>query len=216
VHPTYGMTETASQIATATPEQAFAHPETVGQPLVTTTVRVVDADGSLLNPGETGEIVVDGPTVTPGYLDGTEVDDDGDGTTGPFSKLGFHTGDVGYRDEDGRLYVTGRLDETIVTGGENVQPARVERALESLDAVAAAAVVGVPDDEWGERVTALVVPTGERSHGELDPNELRAATHESLAAHERPKTVVVADSLPRTSSGTVDHDAVRERVTDSD
>jgi O-succinylbenzoic acid--CoA ligase len=137
VHATYGMTETASQIATATPAQAYDDPETVGQPLVNTTVRVLDDAGDRVPPGETGELVVDGPTVTPGYLG---VANEAAGRE-RFDDAGFHTGDLGYRDDDGFVYVTGRLDEVIVTGGENVAPATVEAALESVDDVEAAAVV---------------------------------------------------------------------------
>jgi len=207
-YPTYGMTETASQIATATPEQAF----------VNTTVHVVDADGDTVPPGEAGELVVSGPTVTPGYLDvvgGTaEGRDDADSPGRErFTERGFRTGDRGYRDDDGKVYVTGRVDDMIVTGGENVQPARVVDALRALDDVADAAVVGLPDPEWGERVAALVVPAGEE--GEIErstPEAIRDAVRDRLAAHEVPKTIEFGAAIPRTASGTVDRDAVRERL----
>ncbi|MFC6953424.1 class I adenylate-forming enzyme family protein [Halorubellus litoreus] len=222
VYPTYGMTETASQIATATPGQAFADPETVGQPLVNTTVAVVDADDETVPPGEVGELVVSGPTVTPGYLDAHD-DADESATTGSgagerdvagrFGERGFHTGDRGYRDVDGKVYVTGRVDDMIVTGGENVQPAVVEDALRALDSVADAAVVGLPDPEWGERVVALVVRS-EADVGPSTPDAVRDALRDTLAAHELPKTVAFADAIPRTASGTVDRPAVRERLAD--
>ena len=223
VYPTYGMTETASQIATATPEQAFADPETVGQPLVNTTVAVVDADDEPVPPGEVGELVVSGPTVTPGYLD---PDDDEHATTaadaaendvaGRFGERGFHTDDRGYRDADGKVYVTGRVDDMLVTGGENVQPAVVEEALRALAGVADAAVVGLADPEWGERVAALVVrdadAAGPGATDGLDADAVRDAVRGRLAAHEVPKTVAFADAIPRTASGTVDRPAVRERL----
>jgi O-succinylbenzoic acid--CoA ligase len=198
VHPTYGTTETASQIATATPRQAFAHEGTVGQPLVTTDVTVVDEDGEPLPPGETGELVVDGPTVTPGYLDG-------DRTAAAFGPRGLHTGDVGYRDDDGRLWVVGRLDDVVVTGGENVHPAEVADVLRTHPAVEDVAVVGLPDEEWGERLAALVV-------GDVDHDELAAHCRDRLAAFKVPKTWASAEALPRTASGTVDRVAVRERL----
>ncbi|WP_435363622.1 o-succinylbenzoate--CoA ligase [Haloarchaeobius sp. DYHT-AS-18] len=199
VYPTYGMTEAASQIATATPEQAREHPGTVGQPLVTTTVRVLDDAGDSVMTGEVGEIVVDGPTVTPGYLDDEQ-------TETAFSQHGFHTGDVGYQDDAGRLWVTGRVDDRIVTGGENVDPSVVAEAIRSHPGVSAVAVVGLPDEEWGERVAALVVTgAAETVTGE----DIEAHCKGRLAPHEVPKTVGFADELPRTASGTVDRDAVR-------
>jgi O-succinylbenzoic acid--CoA ligase len=203
VYPTYGATETASQVATATPADVRAHPETVGRPLRRTDVSVLDADGSAASTGERGEVVVSGPTVTPGYLDS-------DQTAAAFDDAGFHTGDVGYRDEAGRLWVVGRLDDRIVTGGENVHPADVADALTALPGVADAAVVGLPDEEWGERVATLVVPVDR-----TDPptaEALRSALRGEIADFAVPKTVAVADELPRTASGTVDRAAVRERL----
>jgi O-succinylbenzoic acid--CoA ligase len=207
VYPTYGATETASQVATATPTEAFAHEGTVGRPLLFTDLDVVDGTGAPCPPGEVGEIVVSGPTVTPGYLDGAA-------TERAFDDRGrFHTRDRGYRDADGRLWVTGRLDDRIVTGGEVVQAEAVEAVLRSIDGVEAAAVVGVPDPEWGERVGALVVPADPDGGVSLDV--IHEACRERLADYERPKTIALVDALPRTPSGTVDRDAVRQRLQDA-
>ncbi|OLZ41127.1 2-succinylbenzoate-CoA ligase [Natrinema saccharevitans] len=203
-HPTYGMTETASQIATATPAETAAHEGTVGRPLAGTDVTVVDEDGTVLGPSEQGELVVSGPTVTPGYLDADE-------TAAAFGDHGLHTGDVGYRDEDGRLWVLNRRSDRIVTGGENVDPGEVVAALRTHPAVDDAAVVGLSDPEWGERVAALVVPES-GTPGSLEPASLLAHCDERLAGFKRPKTIGVADALPRTASGTVDREAVRERL----
>ncbi len=197
VCPTYGMTETASQIATALPEAAGAHRDTVGQPLVNTTVTVL-ADGEPAGPGERGELVVSGPTVTPGYLDDAA-------TEAAFGDFGFHTGDRGYRDADGRLWVVGRVDDRISTGGENVEAAAVAATIRDCPGVEDAAVVGLPDEEWGQRVAALVV-------GDVSEDAVLAHSRAELAAYEVPKTVRVVDSLPRTPSGTVDRDAVRRRL----
>ncbi|MFC7019075.1 MULTISPECIES: class I adenylate-forming enzyme family protein [Haloarcula] len=195
VCPTYGMTETSSQIATARPETAAAYPGTVGQPLLCTEVRVV-ADGSPVGPGERGELVVSGPTVTPGYLDDAR-------TEAAFGPHGFHTGDRGYRDDDGRLWVVGRVDDRIVTGGENVDAGDVAAAIREHQAVSEAAVVGLPDPEWGQRVAALVV-------GDVDEATVLAHCRDRLASYEVPKTIRVIESLPRTPSGTVDRGAVRD------
>jgi len=198
VCPTYGMTEAASQIATARPETAFAHEGTVGQPLIGTELTVVGEDGDPLPPGEPGELVVRGPTVTPGYLDA-------DATADAFGPHGLHTGDAGYRDADGRVWVLNRRSDRIVTGGENVHPGEVRDVLRAHPNVADAAVLGIPDEEWGERVAALVVPDGD-----LAPESVRAACEGTLAGFKHPRTVALVDALPRTASGTVDREAARD------
>ncbi len=200
VHPTYGTTETASQVATARPAEAFEHRGTVGRPLPGVEVAVVGAEAGPLPPGEAGELVVDGPTVARGYYG------DAASTAAAFTDRGFRTGDRGRLDEAGRLWVAGRADAAIVTGGETVQPDDVEAALRAHPAVDAAAVVGVDDAEWGEVVAALVTGRG------LDGNALREHCRERLEPHAVPKLVVPVDELPRTASGTVDRPAVRERL----
>jgi O-succinylbenzoic acid--CoA ligase len=210
VYPTYGTTETASQVATATPTAAVDYPGTVGRPLSVTDVSVLDGEDTPVDAGQRGELVVDGPTVTPGYLDAGRTD-------AAFGPAGFHTGDLGYRDDAGRLWVTGRLDDRIVTGGENVHPDRVAEALRAHEAVDDAAVVGLPDEEWGERVGALVVPTSGAGGGRSSTRvALDEHARDRLADYAVPKTVAFADSLPRTASGTVDRDAVRDRLRESD
>ncbi|MDQ2048910.1 class I adenylate-forming enzyme family protein [Natronolimnohabitans sp. A-GB9] len=202
VYPTYGMTETASQIATATPAETASHEGTVGRPLVATDVTVVDEDGDPLPAGETGEFVVSGPTVTPGYCSAAA-------TESAFDEHGLQTGDIGYRDDDGRLWVLNRRSDRIVTGGENVDPGAVLAALRAHPDVEDGAVVGLEDPEWGERVAALVVPTDDV---DIDLGSLLAHCEDRLAGFKRPKTIGVADSLPRTASGTVDREAIRERL----
>ena len=202
VHPTYGMTETASQAATATPNEAFDDIGTVGRPLFWTSISIRDDDDAPLGPGEIGEIVVDGPTVSPGYYGDPEA------TAAAFGPHGLRTGDVGYRDEDGHLFLVGRVDDRIITGGENVYPREVADVLRSHPMVADAAVVGVPDDEWGQLVGALVVPVEE----DLTVDELDSHCRERLAGFKLPRVVSFADELPRTESGTVRRDAVRDRL----
>ena len=206
VHPTYGMTETASQIATATPADVRDYEGTVGQPLVNTDVTVVDEDGDPVPPGEPGELVVSGPTVTPGYLDPERTD-------AAFGERGLHTGDVGYRDEDGRLRILNRRSDRIVSGGENVDPGEVVAVLREHSGIEDAAVVGLEDPEWSERVAALVVPAdGNGTVGEVDIDALLEHCDERLAGFKRPKTIGFVDALPRTASGTVDREAVCERL----
>lgn len=200
VAPTYGMTETASQVATARPDEVAATPDAVGHPLMFAELAVVDPDGTPCETGEMGELVVRGAMVTPGYLDA-------DRTEASFCVHGLRTGDRGYRDDAGRVYVEGRIDDTIVTGGENVDPAEVAATLESHPAVAACAVVGLSDDEWGERVAALVV-----SDGDVAAEDLRQHCRDRLAPFKHPRTIAFADALPRTPSGTVDRTAVSRRL----
>lgn len=203
VCPTYGMTETASQVATARPDEAQATPGTVGNPLIGTEVSIVGPDGGTCETGKKGELVVSGPTVTHGYYGDAEA------TADAFGQQGFHTGDVGYRDEHGRVWVLNRLDDRIVTGGENVDPGEVVAAIREHPAVEAAAVVDVPDEQWGERVAALVV-----SDEEVPVADLLDHCRDRLAGYKVPRTLRFAEELPRTASDTVDRAAVREHLRD--
>lgn len=197
--PTYGTTETASQIATARPSAAAASPHSVGSPILPADVTIVDPDdGAPLGPGDVGEVVVDGPVVTPGYIDATT----------PVGEFGLHTGDLASRDESGQLEIHGRLDDAIQTGGETVHPARVVEALRSLPEIRDAAVIGVADSEWGERVVALVEAGADHT---VDTEAVRSSLETELAPHELPRTVVAVESLPRTASGTIDRAAARGR-----
>jgi o-succinylbenzoate---CoA ligase len=175
VSQTYGLTESCSQ-ATTTPLAAIDDSETgwAGTPLFCTRLSV----------GGDAEIMVGGPTVARGSLD-----EDG----------WLHTGDVGCLDESGRLRVTGRMSDTIVSGGENVAPTEVEAVLESHPDVLEAAVFGRLDPQWGEAVTAIVVG---REGVELAEEPLRAHCAASLAPYKVPKQIVLAvEPLPRTRSG---------------
>ncbi|MDL5361121.1 class I adenylate-forming enzyme family protein [Halalkalicoccus sp. NIPERK01] len=198
IHPTYGMTETASQVATARPTEAFANPKRAGRPLAFTRVRALDGNEPLPT-SEPGELVVSGPAVMTGYYDDPEANER------VFGPHGFRTGDLGVVEEDGSIRVLGRVDDAVITGGENVHPAEVARVLRSHPRVAECAVVGLPDPEWGERVCALVV-------GEASEGEIRGFLEGRLAGYKRPKTIAFSDSLPRTASGTVDRGAVRETL----
>ncbi|MFB6243558.1 MAG: o-succinylbenzoate--CoA ligase, partial [Halobaculum sp.] len=202
VHPTYGMTEAASAITVASPTEAFENLGTVGRQLLWTELTVRGEDGERLQPGEVGELVVDGPSVTPGYYDAPEA------TEAAFGPHGFRTGDVGYRTEDGYVYVLNRKDDRIVTGGENVDPGEVVATLRDHPHVEDAAVVGVPDEEWGERVASLVV----RDDDSMTPADLEAFCRERLADFKIPKTIRFTDALPRTDSGSVRRPDVRERI----
>ncbi|HYC82391.1 MAG TPA: o-succinylbenzoate--CoA ligase [Solirubrobacterales bacterium] len=177
---TYGLTETCSQVTTLAPADAKRKLGSAGRPLLTTHLRIRD-----------GEILVQGPTVAPGRADETGW---------------LHTGDLGRIDEEGFLYVEDRIDDLIVSGGENVVPAEVEEVLLRHPAVADAAVVGREDPEWQQAVTAVVVLEG---GVEATPDELRRHCAEHLAGFKVPRRVELAAALPRTPSGKLMRRALR-------
>jgi len=199
VCPTFGTTETTSQVATLRATEAADRPDSVGRPLLGTDVTVLGDDGEVLPRGETGELVVSGPTVTPGYLSADANDE-------RFCEHGLRTGDFGHVDSAGFLHVDGRRADQVVTGGENVHPGEVAEVLRDHPGVADAVVVGLPDEEWGERVAALVVTEAGET---VTADALRAFCEERLAGYKHPRTLGFAESLPRTASGTVDREGVR-------
>ncbi|MBS3761257.1 class I adenylate-forming enzyme family protein [Halodesulfurarchaeum sp.] len=202
LYTSYGMTETASGIATATPAELQTRPGTVGRPVQAATVSIQDDTDKTVPPGEIGEITVSGPIVSPGGVDGTERDPDDH----------LRTGDRGFLTERGLLVVTGRIDDLIVTGGENVSPREVAAAIRGTHPVSAVSVLGLPDDEWGERVAAAVVVDETEASSERMAKTIRERLRGQLADYKLPKTVSILDSLPRTASGTVDRAALRERL----
>ncbi len=203
VATTYGLTEAASQVATALPETVATKPGTVGKPLLFTTVRIIDEGGDTLPAGEIGEVVVRGPGIMPGYLD------DPAATATAIRGGELHTGDMGYLDADGDLWIVQRRSELIVSGGENVYPAEVEQVLDSHPAVARSCVVGIDDLEWGQRVAALVELATEK---EVDVSTLLDFAAERLAGYKRPRRLFFAAELPLTASGKIARQTVREWV----
>jgi acyl-CoA synthetase (AMP-forming)/AMP-acid ligase II len=163
-------------------------------------VAVMDDDGRLLGPAERGELVARGRLVTPGYLNRPDA-------TAEVRGGGWHhTGDVGYVDEDGYVYIVDRKKDMIITGGFNVYPAEVEAAIMAMDGVQECAVIGVPDDVWGEAVTAVVVLANGNS---LNGDTIIEASKRALGSVKAPKHVYLADSLPRTPVGKIDKRAIR-------
>ncbi len=200
VAPTYGLTEAASQVTTLVPGGARRWPGSSGQPLLGVSI-AIDAGGRAAATDEVGEILVAGPTVSPGYLNRP-----------PEPRPGgwLRTGDLGALDADGRLRVADRRDDLVVSGGENVYPAEVEAALAAHHAVAECAVVGLADERWGQAVAAAVVT----SSGEpLDVAGLEAFLRERLAGYKLPRRFELWEGpLPRTASGKLLRRVVRERL----
>ena len=187
---TYGMTEACSQVTTAPPALVRAKPGAAGAPLDGVEVRIA---------GD-GEIEVRGDMVARAYHRGGPI-------AGPH---GWHrTGDLGRLDHDGHLWVTGRKVRRIVSGGVNVHPAEIERVLAAHPAVAEAAVVGLPDPEWGERVTAAIVPAVAR---ELRVQAIHRHCRELLGPAARPRALVVLAELPRNPNGKIDRARLAARL----
>jgi fatty-acyl-CoA synthase len=186
----YGSTEVA-WATIATPEELRAAPGTAGTPPRGTMVRIVDHDGRDVPPGKTGRVFVGNEMNFEGYTGG-----------GSKEELGglLSSGDVGHFDEAGRLFIDGRDDEMIVSGGENVFPREVEDLLARHDAIAEVAVIGVADDEFGQRLKAFVVA---REGVELSEEDVKSHVKSHLARFKVPRDVEFLDSLPRNATGKV-------------
>ena len=201
VAATYGLTEAASQVATALPVDARRKPGSVGRPLMFTEVRIINADGGVSGQGQVGEIVVRGPQVMAGYYGNP-------GATRSALRNGWlHTGDMGYLDADSDLFVVQRRADMIVSGGENIYPAEVEAVLRGHPAVADACVVGLPDAEWGQRCAAAVqLRAGET----LSRESLLAYSRKRLAGYKQPAAehIRFVDALPKTALGKIARRAV--------
>lgn len=197
---TYGLTETASQVATLGPDESARKPGSAGLPLAPMRLRI-DAGGRDAAPNEIGEILVAGPTVMRGYAGRP------DETARALRDGWLYTGDLGYLDPDGHLYVVDRRDDLIITGGENVYPAEVERVLRQHRAVADAGVIAVADQEWGQAVAAAVVL---RAGAEATAAEIQSFCASRLARYKTPRHVWFVETLPRSTSGKLLRRALRE------
>ena len=191
----YGLTETASTTTfnvSATDRRAYS----VGKPIWGTQTEVWDTDGKPLPPGagNVGEVVTSGLHVMKGYLNKPED------TASVFTGNWFHTGDLGYFDEDGYLYIVGRSKELIIRGGYNVYPAEIEGVLHEHPAVAEAAVVGIPDDRLGEEVMAFLTL---RPGAVLTAREAITFCRERVAAYKYPRIVEIRDGLPKNALGKI-------------
>jgi fatty-acyl-CoA synthase len=190
VYNLYGSTEVA-YATIATPQELRAAPDCVGSPTLGTVVRILDDEGRPLPPGVTGRVFVGNPIPFEGYTGG-----------GGKEVIGglMSTGDVGHFDEAGRLYIDGRDDDMIVSGGENVFPAEVEELLNGHPEIAEAAAIGVPDEKFGQRLRAFVVHL---PGAELSEDHVRAYVRDNLARYKVPRDVVFVDELPRNPTGKV-------------
>ncbi|GGP18269.1 long-chain fatty acid--CoA ligase [Nonomuraea glycinis] len=199
----YGLTETSPGATFLEAGESVRKVGSAGVPVFFANVRVVRPDGTEAEAGEAGEVLIQGPNVTPGYWRNPEA------TAAALTEEGwFHSGDIATLDDEGHLYIVDRLKDMYISGGENVYPAEVEGVLFEHPAVAEAAVVGVPDEKWGEVGRAFVVP---RDGVALTPADLADFLRSRLAKYKIPVHVDIVDALPRTGSGKIHKPELRTR-----
>src|SRR5262245_10305791 len=198
----YGQTESTDGVTMARGRTVLDRPGTVGRTNPYVAVAIARTDGGRAAPDEEGEIVIGGPTVMAGYHRDPEA------TAAAIRDGWLHTGDLGRRDAEGWFYVTGRLKDVIITGGENVSPAEVEEVLRAHPDVADVAVIGTPHPKWGEQVTAVVVP---RPGASIDRQRLTAFAGDRLAGFKKPRRIEVVASLPRNAANKVQTGVLRRK-----
>jgi long-chain acyl-CoA synthetase len=205
IYEAYGMTESASMV---TYNHYHRHVVgSVGTPVGTVELDIRDAEGDPKPAGEEGEICVRGRNIMKGYLSAPEE------TQAVFWGEWFRTGDVGVITGDGYLYIVDRIKDMIITGGENVYPREIEERLYAHPAVQECTVIGLPDREWGERVTALIIPKPGRS---LDTKELNRYLKTHLSPFKVPKEYRVVDDFPKSPAGKILKRALRSQILDSE
>src|SRR6201992_3651513 len=202
----FGQTEMSPCSTLFRPEHQLSHIGAVGTPITGVQVAIMDPQGNLLPPGERGEIVYRGPSTMQGYLDNAEA------TDAAFAYGWFHSGDVGRLGEDGVLWFADRYKDVIKTGGENVASIEVEKAVYAAEPGGGEARgVGPPHERWTEAITRGVVL---RDGATIDADELIGRVREHLAGFKTPKSVIVVDELPKTSTGKIQKNLVRQQHAD--
>jgi malonyl-CoA/methylmalonyl-CoA synthetase len=195
-----GMSETGMNFSN--PVKGVRKPGSIGLPLPALEVRIVDPETFQdVDPGQTGEILLKGPAVTPGYWQKSEE------TAKTFEKGWFRTGDLGRVDEEGYYYLTDRIKHIIISGGENISPKEIEGTINQIEGVVESSVVGIPDEKWGEKVVAAVVP---KSGASLKAEEVKAYCKDHLHDWKCPKDVVFLKELPKNTMGKVLKEEVKK------
>jgi acyl-CoA synthetase (AMP-forming)/AMP-acid ligase II len=195
----YGLTESGPNGSLLRPEEHLTKAGSIGKhPVVNMELRVVRPDGSDASPGEMGEIIMTGDSFMLGY------DNNPEATNETIREGWLFTGDIAYRDDDGYVFIVDRKKDVIISGGMNIYPREVEEVLAIHPAVLESAVVGVPHEEWGETVKAVIVPKGDVSEAEL-----REFVSDYLADYKRPRIYSFVQELPRNASGKILKQQVR-------
>lgn len=203
----YGLTESCSGDTLMEAGMEIAKIGSTGRAVPHVGIEIRDDAGRMLAPGESGEICLRGPKITKGYWRDPQK------TAASFLGGWFRTGDVGYLDQDGFLFLTDRKKDMIVSGGENVASSEVERVIYRLPQISEAAVVGLPDAQWGERVVAVVVL---KAGAQLTPEELQRHCRAHLAGFKVPRQLLTREGLPRNPSGKVLKRVLRDELAKQD
>ena len=202
----YGLTETASQVATALPAEVYQKPGSVGKALSHARIRVIDEHGEDCAPGRQGQLLVKGLSLMRGYCG------DPNASERALRDGWLHTGDIGAFDEDGDLIVLMRRHDLIISAGENVMPAEVEAVLRSSPAIKEALVFARPDERWGQAVSALIVP---QPPHKPTIAEIQAFARDHLAGYKLPRHIALVDALPRAASGKLQRRAASKAFDDA-
>ena len=202
IYRTYASTD-SGQMAISKPGDMASKPNAAGRPVWCVDLRIVDEDNRPVKVGEVGEIICQSPLATHGYYKNPEA------TNASFRDGWFYTGDLGYFDEEGYLFVAGRKKDMVKSGGISIYPLEIESVIYSHPAILEAAVIGVPDTQWGEAVKAVVVVKPESG---LGAEELLRFCKERLSAYKVPKSVEFRASLPHTEVGKVNKVKLKELI----
>jgi fatty-acyl-CoA synthase len=203
----YGMTETSPAVLTLDREDAARKAGSAGKPVLHTEVRIVRPDGTDVGVGELGELWVKGPNITPGYWNKP------DANVSSFTDGWLHTGDAARIDQEGFYYIVDRWKDMYISGGENVYPAEVENVLHQLTAIAEAAVIGIPSEQWGEVGMAIIAVKPGHSITEA---EIDAHCEANLARFKRPRAIKFVDALPRNATGKIHKPKLRKNFISPD
>ncbi|HEY6197134.1 MAG TPA: fatty acid--CoA ligase family protein, partial [Candidatus Binatia bacterium] len=200
IYRTYAATD-SGQMAISKPSDIATRPASAGRPVWCTELKIIDEAGQPMAVGEVGEILTKSPLATQGYYKNPAA------TEASFRGGWFHTGDLGYFDEDGYLYVVGRKKDMVKSGGISIYPLEIETVLYHHPDVLEAAVIGLPDPDWGEIVKAVIVP---RQGAAIRGDELIQFCKERLASYKVPKAVEIVDTLPHTELGKVAKERLKQ------
>ncbi|MFC5465818.1 o-succinylbenzoate--CoA ligase [Lederbergia graminis] len=204
VFQTYGMTESCSQIVTLAPEDSMEKLGSAGKPLFPAQIKIMN-NGEIAAPFEAGEIMLKGPNVTQGYFNLPDVNEKA------FQHGWFSSGDVGYIDDEGFLYVLDRRSDLIISGGENIYPAEIEATLMEYDGVLEAGVTGIEDSEWGQVPYAFIV-----ADKQVTSSELIQFCQERLASYKVPKKIIQVEELPRNGANKLQRRKLPQLLVDGD
>ncbi len=205
VSKSFGTTETSSFVSILTKENFYGKPDSAGKALPSNKIRIVDEANNILSEGVSGEIVIDGDSVALGYLNNKTE------TEKKFRGNAFYTGDYGYLDRDGYLYIEARRSDLIVSGGENINPNEVEKIISTHPDIKEAFIFGKEDEEWGYIICAALVL---KDRKQLTLEELKLFIRHKLPSYKHPKKIYLLDNFPKTEMGKIQKEKLKEKISE--